>query len=227
MATPQHRQLAESLIAQISDGTLSVGDRLPTELELCESNGLARGTVRRALEQVEALGMISRRRRAGTIVTSPVPVDRYQPLAKSAADVAALSSETRLVEPRIGEIHLDASLAERIGARKGSKWFEIVGSRVDRRGGQPLCWSEHYVRSDVSRESLLRGILTEEEVAQVRNEQCIYADSLTQEAAEALDGIPGKPALVISRRAFDARGRLLSIGIHTHRADRYRITTGF
>jgi GntR family transcriptional regulator len=227
MSTPQHRQLAESLITQIREGTLLVGDRLPTELKLSESSGLARGTVRRALEHIEDLGMISRRRRAGTVVTSPVPVDRYQPLAKSAADIAALSADTRLLHPSIGEIELDATLAERIGATAGSTWFAIIGARVYRHGGGPLCWSEHYVPGDVSRETILRGILTEEELAHTRTEQSIYADLLNEEMAGALGGTSGGAALIVSRRTFDDEGRLLSIGIHTHRADQYRITTAF
>jgi DNA-binding GntR family transcriptional regulator len=226
MSKTQHRQLAESLLAQIADGTLAVGDRLPTEVQLCASTGLARGTVRRALEQLEDLGMISRRRRAGTVVTSPVPVSHYEPVARSAADIAALSVETKLHKPKIGEIVLDRALAQRIGARSGSKWFAIIGARVYRNGdGEPLCWSEHYVRGDVSRTTILRGVLTEEDVASIRTEQTIYADLLDDKIARALDAKTGSAAFVISRKAWDDKGRLISVGIHTHRGDRYRIST--
>jgi DNA-binding GntR family transcriptional regulator len=226
MSVPQHQQLAEALLIEIVDGRLAVGDRLPTEVQLSESNGLARGTIRRALGHLEDLGMISRRPGAGTVVVAPSPVARYQPIAQSAADIAALTVETKLVAPDIGEVVVDKALARRIGTRPGATWFRIEGARVYRKGdGVPLCWSEHYLRGDVSRTTLLRGVLTAEEVAHATTQQTIYADLLDGHIAEALEAQPGAAAIVISRRAWDERGRLLSVGIHTHRGDRYQITS--
>jgi hypothetical protein len=59
-----------SPIAQIVNGTLGVGDRIPTESELCAAHGLARGTVRQALDQLERLGMINRQPKVGTVVVA-------------------------------------------------------------------------------------------------------------------------------------------------------------
>jgi GntR family transcriptional regulator len=147
VAIPHHQQLTETLLLQIADGTLAVGDRLPTEEELSTLHGLARGTVRRALGRIEDLGMISRRPGAGTIVISPAPVAGYQPLAQSAVDIVALAAETRLVDPKASEVILDSYRAKRLGARKGSSWFVIEGVRALRKGDStPLCWSEQYLR---------------------------------------------------------------------------------
>jgi DNA-binding GntR family transcriptional regulator len=96
MKTTQHQQLAEDLLAQIADGTFAIGDRLPTEEQLCADYGLARGTVRRALGRLDELGLISRRPRAGTTLIASVPMAGYQPLAQSAADIVALAAETQL-----------------------------------------------------------------------------------------------------------------------------------
>jgi DNA-binding GntR family transcriptional regulator len=43
--------------------------------------------------------------------------------------------------------------------------------------------------------------------------------------AAALDAEPLSAALVITRRHLDHRRVLLAVGIHTHPADRYTITT--
>lgn len=52
------------------------GERLPSEAELCEQFGVSRMTARHAVQQVEAEGLIERRRGAGTFVRSrPVPRD--------------------------------------------------------------------------------------------------------------------------------------------------------
>jgi GntR family transcriptional regulator len=226
VSSPQHQQLAESLLAQISEGQLAVGDRLPTEMELGESSGLARGTVRRALRHLEELGMISRRPGAGTIVIAPAPVERYQPVAQSAADIANLTADTKIVRPDIREIIADNALSSRIGVKKGTPWFLVQGVRVHRSGDDtPLCWSEHYLRGDTSRTDFLRGVFTEQEVSRTIFDQTIYADTLSEQFAEALDAEPGGPALVILRRARDKAGKLVSVGIHTHPGARYRIST--
>lgn len=226
MDSPRHLQLAESLLAEIVDGTYAIGDRLPTEEKLCASHRMARGTVRRALGHLEDLGMISRRPGAGTTVMASAPLARYQPVAQSPADIAALAADTKLVKFETREVVLSATLARRLGARPGTTWLLVEGPRVRKVGSKvPLCWSQHYIRGDVPRENFLRGIIRVEEVARTRVEQTIYADFLETRIAEALEATPGSPALVVARRARDSRGRLVSVGIHIHPGDRYAITT--
>jgi GntR family transcriptional regulator len=225
MKTTQHQQLAEDLLAQIADGTFAVGDRLPTEEQLCADYGLARGTVRRALGRLDELGLISRRPRAGTTVIASVPMAGYQPLAQSAADIVALAAETRLVKPDGREVLADAALARRIGTQRGTSWFLLEGVRARRgRDEAALCWSEHYLRSDLPRENLLRGKFTADDVAATRVEQTISASLLDPRMATALDAAPASAALVITRRNRNQSGRLVSVGIHSHPADRYAIT---
>jgi GntR family transcriptional regulator len=60
------------------------GERLPSESELCDEFGVSRMTARHAVQQVEAEGLIERRRGAGTFVRSrPVPRDLGSPLSFS------------------------------------------------------------------------------------------------------------------------------------------------
>jgi GntR family transcriptional regulator len=56
-------------------------------------------------------------------------------------------------------------------------------------------------------------------------EQTVTAELLTPAMAAALDSSPGAPALVITRRVRDRDGELHNVGIHTHPADRFEITT--
>src|SRR5260370_21423646 len=100
----RQQQLTETLLGQIVDGTMKIGARVTTEAELCASHGLARGTVRRALEQLERLGMIDRRPGVGTTVLADRPVGPYQPVAQGPADIATLAADTRLLRPESAEI---------------------------------------------------------------------------------------------------------------------------
>jgi DNA-binding GntR family transcriptional regulator len=181
--------------------------------------------VRRALGRLDELGLINRRPRAGTTVIASIPMAGYQPVAQSAADIVALATETRLVRPESREVLADAALARRIGARRGTAWFLLEGVRARRgRDEMGLCWSEHYLRGDLPREQLLRGKFTADRLASMLVEQTISASLLDGRMASALDAEPGSAALVITRRNRDPSGRLVSVGIHSHPADRYAIT---
>jgi GntR family transcriptional regulator len=216
--------VAEELLARIADGTFAVGDRLPTEGELCATYGLARGTVRQALDRLLQLGMIERRRGAGTRVVATHPVGPYQPFASTPSDITALAATTRLVDPVMFDLVLDAVLARRIGVRAGTKWHVLRGVRVHRDApDHPLCWSEHYTRGGLPPPGQVP--FDADTLARFRVEQKVSAALLDADLASVLDAQAGGPALVVSRRLSDRRGRVLNVGIYTHPADRYEITT--
>jgi len=224
---PRHRALAEELLTAIADGTYPVGSRLPTEEELAATHGMARETVRRALSRLQQLGLIDRRPGAGTTVVARRPIDAYQPVARSASDVVAFSERTRLLHPVTRDVVADRVLARRLGTRTGTAWHLLEGARVLRGSrDRPLCWSEHYLRGDLPAESLrVPSVPDPSYVEDYRVEQTVTAELLSPALAEALDAEPGGPALVITRRVRDRDGRLHNVGIHTHPADRFEITT--
>lgn len=65
--------IAAQIRGEIRNGSLSIGDRLPTERELIEQLGVSRATVREALMLLEVDGFIQVRsgRHGGAYVTSP------------------------------------------------------------------------------------------------------------------------------------------------------------
>src|SRR3954470_24952961 len=63
-----YRQLAGVLRARIQDGSLTVGQRMPSEKDLHDEFGLARETVRRALAVLRNEGLIEVRQGHGTFV---------------------------------------------------------------------------------------------------------------------------------------------------------------
>ena len=56
----KHRQIIQSLTAQMEENSLRPYDRLPTEKELCEYWHASRSTVRKAMDQLEDRGRIFR-----------------------------------------------------------------------------------------------------------------------------------------------------------------------
>lgn len=90
---PPFAQLREQIIAQVSDGILAPGDRLPTVRRLAGDLGIAPNTVARAYRELEADGVLEGRGRAGTFVRAAVEAGRAAPAAASARAAAERYAE--------------------------------------------------------------------------------------------------------------------------------------
>ncbi|WP_430334467.1 GntR family transcriptional regulator [Rhodococcus sp. ACT016] len=227
MTDPQHVILAQELIARIKAGEFRVGDRLPTELELCESRSLARGTVRQALKHLEDAGMISRRRGAGTTVAAPSLVDGYRAFVTSRAEMLAFVQSTWIRDPETNIVVADIDLAERMSVPVGSEWYCVSGAR-ELRGSSipPVGWSELYLKADLPhRRMLLTGRFDIVNLVRQRIEQEAAAEAVPPAIADALGVEIGSAALVIVHRHFNSHDVLEAVGVHTHPAGRYRIAT--
>jgi GntR family transcriptional repressor for pyruvate dehydrogenase complex len=73
----KHRNLAQGVVAYISDsirdGSISPGDKLPTESEIMRIQGVSRTVVREAISHMQAAGMVETRHGIGTFVLAPAP----------------------------------------------------------------------------------------------------------------------------------------------------------
>lgn len=107
--TPIWQAIAETLRGEIAEGLYPPGGRLPTEAELAVRFGVNRHTVRRALADLNAAGLVHSRRGAGAFVAAR-PVDyplgrrvRYHQNLRAAGQMPGreiLRIETRPGAPR-------------------------------------------------------------------------------------------------------------------------------
>lgn len=67
---PRYTALAETIRQAINAGDFLPGDRLPSEAELCRSNGVSRGTVVKAIEQLVSEGFVHRKQGSGSFVAN-------------------------------------------------------------------------------------------------------------------------------------------------------------
>ena len=67
-APPIHERIADALRSEIVRGVYPPGSKLPTEAELSMLHRAGRGTIRTALQAVEAEGLVSARRGSGRVV---------------------------------------------------------------------------------------------------------------------------------------------------------------
>ncbi|MCW2846691.1 MAG: GntR family transcriptional regulator [Marmoricola sp.] len=68
-AEPPYEQVREQVRTQVRTGELAPGTKLPTVRQLAADLGIATNTVARAYRELEALGVIETRGRAGSVVT--------------------------------------------------------------------------------------------------------------------------------------------------------------
>ena len=70
-ATPKYRQVYEDLLSAIKSGSFQPGHRLPSEAELGKHYDTSRITVAKAVNELQILGLVSRRAGSGTRVLAP------------------------------------------------------------------------------------------------------------------------------------------------------------
>jgi DNA-binding transcriptional regulator YhcF (GntR family) len=91
-STPPFEQVRAQIAAQITDGVLTAGTRLPPLRQLADDLGLAANTVARAYRDLEVAGLVETRGRGGTIVTAGGDQARER-LQSAAQRYAALARE--------------------------------------------------------------------------------------------------------------------------------------
>ncbi|CAH1191764.1 MULTISPECIES: FadR/GntR family transcriptional regulator [Paenibacillus] len=68
-------QIYDQILSEIQSGTFQIGDKLPTERELCAQFGVSRAPIRQALSALEMKGYIYSRQGEGVYVKSIVAQD--------------------------------------------------------------------------------------------------------------------------------------------------------
>jgi GntR family transcriptional regulator len=113
---PLYAQVCDLLARRIADGTWKPNAALPNEMELAREMGVSAGTVRKALEKLEADRVVVRRQGRGTFV-----VDQAAPEAASRFDRlrhgndAPLAGTARLLQQSGGEPTLSEQRMLQIG----------------------------------------------------------------------------------------------------------------
>jgi len=219
MSAPRHKQLTRALREELTSGRFKVGDRLPPEVEFAAQRGVSRTTLRRALSELEAEGLVARRKRVGTIVTSLTPQLHFRMRTNSLAELMRLERETVLDiwTTRMAEESEEPLLQGR-GCHDG-KWLEVIGVRRMSGRLRAFCWSRMFVRGryagiepSLARHGLasVSGLVAEiydRPVARVV--QNVSAIACPPAAADAIGISALSPALSIESEVFSRNDELI------------------
>ncbi|MBD8078398.1 GntR family transcriptional regulator [Cellulosimicrobium arenosum] len=103
-STPHYEQLRAQIAALVTAGELADGQRLPTVRALANDLGIAPGTVARTYRDLEAAGLVTSRRRVGTLVTAPAPTLDRAAVAEAAQRFVTLAHDHALTDTEIQDL---------------------------------------------------------------------------------------------------------------------------
>ena len=219
----------DSIAARIESGELEEGACLPSERQLQIGTGAARGTVRAALTQLEAEGLIYRKDRSGWYVAPPPVV--YDPTRlEGFMSYVSAQGRTPLTETLSAqEIAAPVSVAEILSVEPETPIYEIRRRRyID---GRAVLLELIYVLPDVAPgvidhnldQSLTSLLRDHYNVNLERNWVEMQPCALTGDEAGALRIKTGLPGLRLRRICYDALGRVVEYDVEYWRHDALKI----
>ena len=232
MSKTRHLELAQTLAEGISSGRHALGSLLPTEFELCAQFSASRYTVRKALDELQEMGLISRRKNVGTRVEAMRAAAGFTQSIATVDELAQFGAAHVRVVRSVQQVVADLALAKALGCAGGRRWLRISSLRMD--GGKksrPICWTDVYVDdayADIgtlvraSPETLISSLIEARYGRRIaRIQQDVQAITLDKGLAEVLRADSGSPALKIIRRYLDSAGDAFEISVSLHPADRF------
>lgn len=207
---PLYSQLEELIRADIENGKLQPHDALPSETDLAKQLGLARMTVRHALERLVAQGLLYRVPSKGTFVAEPKLV---QPAfhgsgLRSQIERLGYTSETELVEA--SELPAPHGIAAALAVAEGTPVYRV--QRVRKANGSAIALDTSYLLAplfpallhhDLSKGSLYDLLAREYGVTPTGGEELLEAALASPNEAGILGVKAGSPLLLLHINMHD------------------------
>lgn len=226
---PQYLALRDQIAINIDMGKWLPGTKLPSERTLQSGTGTARGTIREALFQLEAEGLIYRRDRSGWYVSPPAVT--YDP-TRWAGFMTYVREQGRVpTTETLGKQSMPApsAVADIFRVAPGAPMHVIDRRRLI--DGRPVLVEQITVDPALAPDllshsldgSLTHILTTHYGVAVARNRVDMRPCALVKEAADGLGVKSGTPGLLVVRTSFDASGRVVEYDQEYWRHDAIRI----
>ena len=226
---PHYLQIKDQLQARITQGALQVGDKLPSERELCAIFSTTRVTVRESLAQLEATGAIYRADRRGWFVTperlwlDPTQNTNFHRLCLE----QGRTPRTELLSAEKTTVPLD--VMQPLALEPFAQIYLL--RRVRHADERAICYCENHCLPQRVPDLLkqdLNGSLTEiyqQHYALIYRKMHLsfYPTALPYHAASSLGAMVGLPALLLRRLNYDQHGHILDFDIEYWRHDSLRI----
>lgn len=227
--TPAFKQIAAELRGAIGEGHLSPGDKVPSESQLMEHFGVARMTVRQALSELRAEGLLVAEHGRGVFVRERpvvrrVASDRFARRHREAGQAAFIAEAEGVGAPSVDEIQVgqeSASAEVREALQLSARSRVISRHRRYLMDGQPVELASSYIPASIAKGTPIEQVDTGPGGVYARLEEAghtlaefteeVGARMPTPEERRRLRLPAGTPVLTVRRVAFDTGGRRVEL----------------
>jgi DNA-binding GntR family transcriptional regulator len=229
---PKYLQISAWLREVIETGRYKKGEKLPSEVELAKLCGVNRNTLRQAISELTAIGLLRKEKGTGTFVNAPAPLQLRHRLERitSFTDLmreSGIVQRTKIQKKGVETAKDDVAEALFLGSNKKV----IVVRRVRAGDGIPLIYEESYLPYDKFKGILnmdLSGsmykILSEHfDVVLARSKQTISAVNLNTKIAKILKIPVNSAGIYIESLTFDENSIPIELLYSYHRGDKYKL----
>jgi GntR family transcriptional regulator len=220
---PPYRQIAGMLRKAITAGDLTAGGRLPSESALIDHFGVARMTVRQAVQELRSEGLVISEHGRGVFVRPAPPIrrlasDRFARRHRARGKAAfTVEAEKSGYTPQVDNITVgrqkpDSAVAERL--RIPSDQEIVVRSRRYLANGRPVETAVSYIPAAFAEGTQIEQVdtgpggiyarLEDNGHVLARFTEEVGARMPTPEERRQLEVGPGVPVLTVVRTAYDS-----------------------
>lgn len=212
---PKYRQLLIIIRNQILNGKILPGERIPSEEELITTYGLSRGTVRKAIAQLEAERLVETEHGIGSFVRAFHPNAIPFHFLIPSQDCEDFCKNARYEVVVQENIPAPFDMAEKLRLPLGSFVTHIARRKLV--NSEVVSYTERYLHQDIlpslvsedlSKIGSIHDLLVDSsEYPLLRAEIEIEAHLLNAEEAYFLKTMPGESAIVVHRMTYTAPNR--------------------
>jgi len=229
---PLYYQLKQALRGEIERGVYKPGDRLPSEPELIRQYGISRITVRQALDELEAEGLIVRRHGKGTYVAERRIEQELVRLTDFMEDMQQAGQNPSSRVLAFAHEPANPAVARSLHLKDGTEVVRVNRLRLS--DGRPMAFDitwlplrfgELLVGMDLTQETIYHILETRYAIPVVCGAFSITAATATHQQADLLDMSAGAALLVIRRISYTTRDEPVYVQDRYYRPDRvqYRV----
>ena len=221
---PRYLQVADLLRQRIARGLWRQGHRLPSLEMLVGEFGVARVTMRQAIELLSREGLVSPQQGRGTFVIGQPPPQRWLSVVTTLQELARLYRDT---EPQIVNID-ESTSAPLLGSDDGTPAERYVFMRrVHSRDGKPYCVINIYLDARIFRrsprrfrdETVIPILVDMKSVTIAKAYQVLTVGSADMEVARHIGVAVNAPVAEVRRVFCDPEGCVIYLAEVTYRGD--------
>jgi GntR family transcriptional regulator len=229
---PKYLQISTWLKELIQTGRYKGGEKLPSEVELSKMCGVNRNTLRQAVSELTAIGLLRKEKGTGTFVAAPAPpelrhkLERIESTTELMRD-SGIAQDTKILEKRVEQANDEIAKALFLGSNNKV----VVVRRVRAGDGTPYIYEESYLPYDLLKDILnmdLTGsmykIISEHfNIVLARCKQTISAVNLDAEIAKILELPANAAGIFMQSLTFDENSIPVEVLYSYHRGDKYKL----